>query len=253
MYHKIIAIILTCLFFFFSPLVPSAESGTSLNKAIDRAGLQRMLTQRMLKSYCQTGQDQFYIKPEEKLSQALQRYEEGLKYLEDFRGVEGVNLSLDKISVIWPTYKKTILDTPKRDVLPELIDVNEKLLALSHQIVLDLQAKSGKKLAKVINVSGRQRMLSQRMELYYLIKNWEFDSYEGEFKKAHNDFTDGLVFLKAYSGNTDEVNQLLSKADKSFKLFNHTMTEKNNAFMISLTTGQMLDYMNQATAIYSMM
>ena len=253
MNYKILIALITFLSYFFLPAAFAAADESTLNKAIDRAGLQRMLTQRMLKSYCQVGQDQFYIKPEEQLQSAFQRYEEGLQYLEDFRDVKGVTVSLNKINAIWTEYKKVILDVPSRDALPGLIDMNEKLLALSHQIVLDLHAKSGKKLGKVINISGRQRMLSQRMELYYLEKNWDFDAYEGEFEKAHNAFSDGLEFLNAYSGNTDEVSQLLAKADKSFKLFNHSVTVKDNTFMISLTTGQMLDYMNTATGLYSNM
>ena len=248
MNYKILIALITFLSYFFLPAAFAAADESTLNKAIDRAGLQWMLTQRMLKSYCQVGQDQFYIKPEEQLQSALQRYEEGLQYLEDFRDVKGVTVSLNKINAIWPEYKKLILDVPSRDALPGLIDMNEKLLVLSHQIVLDLQAKSEKKLGKVINISGRQRM-----ELYYLVKNWDFDAYEGEFEKAHNAFSDGLEYLNAYSGNTDEVSQLLAKADKSFKLFNHTVTVKDNAFMISLTTGQMLDYMNTATGLYSNM
>ena len=53
------------MFFCLSLLVPGTASAAmdelKLNNAINRAGLQRMLTQRMLKSYCQLGQDQFYI------------------------------------------------------------------------------------------------------------------------------------------------------------------------------------------------
>jgi len=227
----------------------------TLNHAIDRAGLQRMLTQRMLKSYCQLGQDQFYIKPDEKLADALIRYEEGLDFLKDFESVAGVKKSLTKINSIWPKYKLLITKKAIKDNVPELVQLNEKLLALSHRIVLDLQAKSGKELGKIVNISGRQRMLSQRIELFYLLRDWGFEDeyYLQALAKSRKEFTEGLAYLNNYPENTAEIKQLLAKAEKSFNLFSHSLDKKNNAFLISLTVGQLLKYMNTVTNLYSKM
>ncbi|MCP3853052.1 MAG: hypothetical protein GY694_22905 [Gammaproteobacteria bacterium] len=227
----------------------------TLNNAINRAGLQRMLTQRMLKSYCQLGQDQFYIKPQEKLDDALTRYEQGLSFLVDFESVDGVKESLASILQIWPKYKSMIQASADKEKIPELIKMNEKLLSLSHQIVLDLEKLSGKELGKVVNISGRQRMLSQRIELFYLLRDWGFedDYYLGGLAKSRKAFTDGLQYLNNYEANTDEVKKLLTKAGKSYDLFSHSLDDKNNAFLISLTVRQLLKYMNTATNLYSKM
>ena len=236
------------------PGTASAEiDELTLNNAIDRAGLQRMLTQRMLKSYCQLGQDQFYIKPDEQLNDALDRYEEGLIFLKDFAAIPGVKDSLNSINAIWPQYKTLILEPAITENIPELVQMNEKLLSLSHQIVLDLEKKSGKELGKVVNISGRQRMLSQRIELFYLLRDWGFtdEYYINELAKSRNAFTAGLDYLNNYEGNTEEIKILLAKTGRSFDLFSHSLDDKNNAFLVSLTVGQLLKYMNTATNLYS--
>ncbi len=227
----------------------------TLNNAINRAGLQRTLTQRMLISYCQLGQDQFYIKPQEKLDDALSRYEQGLGFLVDFESVDGVEESLASIIQIWPKYKSMIQASADKNNIPELIKMNEKLLSHSHQIVFDLEKLSGKELGKVVNISGRQRMLIQRIELFYLLRDWGFedDYYLGRLAKSRKAFSDGLQYLNNYEANTDEVKKLLTKAGKSYDLFSHSLDDKNNAFLISLTVRQLLKYMNTATNLYSKM
>ncbi|MCW8929815.1 MAG: type IV pili methyl-accepting chemotaxis transducer N-terminal domain-containing protein [Gammaproteobacteria bacterium] len=252
-------LLLTLLILSSSLIFPDkvfAEASTTdlkLNTAINRAGLQRMLTQKILKFYCQIGQDQFYNQPEEKMQKALAEYEEGLEFLVDYHQISGVQSSLIKINQIWPKYKTLILSSSSKENIPELIRMNEKLLKISHKIVMNLEAVSNKTVGKIVNISGRQRMLSQRIELFYLLQNWGFEDqyYLNELAQARKAFSTSMSYLNQYEGNTEEVKLLLAKAQKSFNLFEHSLEKKDNAFLISLTVRQLLKYMNDTTIIYS--
>ncbi len=246
-------VLLVLLSFIFPTNAFAKIDEAKLNHAIDRSGLQRMLTQRMLKSYCQVGQDHFYIKPVAQLKKAVALYQEGLDFLSDFRNVAGVAASLDEINAIWPEYKNLITARPNKKNVPELVILNEKLLKLSHQIVLDLTAESGKELGKIVNVSGRQRMLSQRIELYYLLRDWGFtkQSYLDTLATARKEFTDGMAYLNNYPKNTKEIKALLENTAASYSLFEHSLNNKGNAFLVSLTVTQLLKQMNTATNLYS--
>ena len=254
--HFILLLILLLIFTFFLPINALAQiDKATLNKAIDRAGLQRMLTQRMLKSYCQLGQDQFYAKPDEVLKNSVTRFEQGLVELKQFNFVKGVKKSLKHINAIWPNYKMIITAKATKENTPDLVSFNEKLLALSHKVVLALTTESGQESAKIVSISGRQRMLTQRIELYYLLRDWGFtnEAYIKTLTNSRKDFSEGLTYLNSYANNTDKIKGLLRKVKTSFTLFEHSLDEKNNAFLVHLTVGQLLKQMNEATNLYAEM
>ena len=61
-----------------------AASALPMGDAIDKAGRQRMLTQRIVKSYCQMGQDVRYRVADKHLKGAIVLFEEQLAQLKAF-------------------------------------------------------------------------------------------------------------------------------------------------------------------------
>lgn len=93
-----------------------------------------------------------------------------------------------------------------------------------------MQQISELKLNNTINRAGLQRMLTQRMlsqriELFYLLRNRGFTEpfYLDKLAKARKQFTEGLEYLNNYQGNTPEIKALLEKAGKSYRLFEHSL------------------------------
>ena len=84
----------------------------NMGDAINKAGRQRMLTQRMLKSYSMLGQK---IKPAEaqkELNEAVKLFEQQLTELKQFRVNNEVTEALTEVEQLWKPYQSMIASLP---------------------------------------------------------------------------------------------------------------------------------------------
>ena len=69
---------------------------------------------------------------------------------------------------------KTVLvgRAPDRGAAADLLALDARVLKLAHQGTVQMEAYSGRSVGRLVNMAGRQRMLSQRMAKFYLSKVW---------------------------------------------------------------------------------
>lgn len=224
-------------------------------EAINIAGKQRMFTQRMLKDYAMIGMGNTFGKPEEDLKKTISDFDEHLKALMAYTKSAETKKSLEKVASLWAPIEKVLLEQPTLEKVNTLQKDLDALLAATNEATQLFTKEAGVKSAEIVNIAGRQRMLSQRMASLYMLKVW--GNKDPEFAKKLKDsmglFKESLVKLQSSELTTDEIQKILKKVQRSFMFFEMMNRQASTKFIPTLIykkSNDMLVNMNEATLTY---
>ena len=227
----------------------------NLSVAVDVAGKQRMFTQRMLKDYAMVGLENHFGNPGEDLKKIMDSFENHLNSLIDFNKEKATKESLLKVKKMWFPIKKALSETPSKENAGKMQEDLEALLKQSNEAVGLFAKQTGKASGEIINISGRQRMLSQRMASLYMLKVWGIadPQFATKMTKAMELYRTSLEKLKKSDMSTADIQKLLAKSGKAFKFF-EIMNKSSSKFIPTLIykkSNEMLKDMNTATGLYA--
>ncbi len=235
-----------------------AASDMSMGEAINKAGRQRMLTQRIVKSYCQIGQEIRFDTSTEQLNAAIKLFEKQLLQLKAFASDDATKKGLKQMQNLWAPVKKLALGKVDRKNAVTLRGRAEQLLIAAHKVVLLLEKQSGTSKGHLVNISGRQRMLSQRMGNLYLLTSWGIKNelYAKDFDIASQEFTTALAELREAQENTKEIATGLKKVSGYWDMFKLSNKLKEGKYVPDLAArmlDKILKNMNDITGMYAML
>jgi len=230
----------------------------SIASAINKAGRQRMLSQRIVKAYCQVGLKVLPGKSSTILDNSVKLFDEQLVELKQFSRKPEIQEALAKEEALWTEMRAVAIAPVSRDGAKNLMDMSEGLLQAAHKVTQLLENESGSKTGHLVNLAGRQRMLSQRLAKFYMLKKWGFNQPEitSGIEQGKKEFVSALQELIAAPQNTDEIKVELDQARLHWVFFEIALKRQQEEEGLRYTTNvattseRILEVMNTATALY---
>ncbi|MDO8697475.1 MAG: type IV pili methyl-accepting chemotaxis transducer N-terminal domain-containing protein [Pseudomonas sp.] len=225
-------------------------------EAMNLSGMQRMLSQRMAKTYLMIGSGVRAEVANEQFDQSLAKFESNYQALSDYAPNSEIRQALVTAGSIWQEYRQLLLNSPSRENAPQVLALSDQLLGQCEKVVQLIQQHTGSSSAVLVNRSGRQRMLSQRIAKLYLARSWRLPGAELEqqFQQAVDEFDRALSELQNAQQNTPEINAALHKVEAQWTFSRAGFRLSNDSryvpTVITTTTETLLRQMNELTSAY---
>ena len=198
--------------------LPAAAQISQLGEAIDMAGAQRMLSQRMGKAWLGQLRPELAPRARQVLQVSETRFERQLDELLAFAPTPEIAGSYKAMQHRFGEYRALLQSPPSRGRVDELLKTSGDLLSLAHLATGQLQERSVATNAMLVNMSGRQRMLSQRLALFFMAgqQGARPDVVAKETAKARGEFETAMRVLAAAPEATPAIRDNLELASNQW-------------------------------------
>ena len=203
----------------------SQYGAMSFNKAVNISGKQRMLSQRMAKIYLYLIDNPNDIKAKKDLKISKIIFEKQLNILKKNTQNTWTLQNIEEVNTAWEKYKEILESTPNNKSAIKIINTNSTVLKYANNVVNSIIDESkgsiqsneayieeeDSELKSIINKSGKQRMLAQRLALYYYANKPNLKT-KGTTNRLETVFTelDGVIDeLLISSFNNDRIDDSL--------------------------------------------
>ena len=231
-----------------------AQQPLALSNAINRAGRLRALSQRIAKIYAQLTLDVLPERSQEIMVAAQRIIKTSLAEL----GRAGFSADIAGVLQICSADAERLLGlAAAAPVAARLGDVNkaaDQMLHSADRLTAALEAR-GKAGAKIINIAGRQRMLSQRIAKSFMMIEAGQDMAEmhKQLDAARSEFVQALTTLEAAPVSTPAIKQDLVLARTQWLFFQNALDGKVKASArrdVATTSERILEVMDDLTGLY---
>ncbi|QBC44602.1 type IV pili methyl-accepting chemotaxis transducer N-terminal domain-containing protein [Iodobacter fluviatilis] len=226
----------------------------SPSATINTVTAQRMLTQRIVKAYCQQGRGINSNAAKLQINSSITQFSTQLSNLfESVTAPENIE-ALKKQETQWQNMRTLALTPPKLETAKQLNDIAEAMLYDAGELVKRLDVSMGKPQGKLIRIAGRQRTLSQRLAKTACLESWgnQNPALKQQQAQAQKEFSANLVTLKAAPQNSRPIIEQLDLAEMQWVFLESALSgldghaDKN----IASTSERLLEVMDKITNQY---
>lgn len=221
-------------------------------QAINLAGQQRMLSQRIVKAYAQIGTQVLPGDARVQLDQGLTQFEANLEALDQVPEKEASRRALADLKATWKPLKAAAMAPVSLEGARQLDMRAEAVLLAAERLTQALQDESAEPARRWTNLAGRQRMLSQRLVKAYMLRQWGLESsaLEEQMDNAMAGFSAAQESLSRQSDNSTELRQLLEEIALQWEWLRTALATEGAAsfrFIVAASSEAILELTDQAT------
>jgi hypothetical protein len=238
------------------PLTAGAAGEVDYGEAVNKAGKQRMLSQYIAKAYFFLGQRVRMDKAREQMRDGLILFTRNHKELKAEIKDEEVQKMLSFVEFSLEEFTELTGRKYNKEDAALVLDHSETLLEANQRVVERIEAISQLKKSKLVNLSGRQRMLSQRIAKFYIAYQAGFhdENLVYQLEKAVTEFEAAMKILTSEKRNTPEINKELKKTMWLWELVREFFLDiKKGGLPVSVyaSTDSILEKMDAVTNLYA--
>lgn len=228
----------------------SVVEAAQLAEALNLAGQQRMLSQRLVKLLAQRAAAIEPRRAKQLQDESCARVETNLQRLQTLLPAEP---GLAAVQQSWAALRALLGGKPSMEALHQADAAAEALLDCSERLSATLEAAGARKPLALVNLCGRQRMLTQRLAKQALLADMLPDYDAAASAAALGAFEAGLTQLDAAPLSTREIRAVLDEVRAEWLRLLRSLRDTHGreaAAGLARSSEQLLTLLDRLTAQY---
>lgn len=222
--------------------------------AVNLAGQQRMLSQRIVKAWCQFNLNVQKDLSRAQLAESVRSFDSNLAALDKVATAPDAATALAGLRAAWTPLRAAVQGEVRIADPAQLDSRAEDVLMASERLTRILQDKSTAPVSRWTNLAGRQRMLSQRLVKIYMLRQMGVESpaLREESEHVQNEFAGALAAMRV-NAKSPALRAELDKLALQWEWLHAVLaTEGAESFRLIMAEGgeAVLQLADQVTRLY---